>query len=209
MKIKGLLLTVAIILAASTTLFAQKGITITPYARLGLNMLPPSMDDLDYVGDWSGADIKINPISSGAGLQVKLDKNGLGLGIDAGATTLFFHKVVHDQGVGVSTYTEDEYSVYLKFFAQKGLGDLFFVQGGVGVHINPWFYEYYYDSANYTDTWNSSSGTYVSYALHLAVGTEIPLSPKVNLFLLGKLEGIFAYGIMLPVSGNVGLSYAL
>jgi len=209
MKIKGLLFTTALLLAACSMLYAQKGITVIPYARLGLNMLPPSMDDLDYIGDWSGADIKINPLSSGAGVQVKVDKNGLGLGIDAGISTMFFHKVIHDQGVGVSTYTQDEYSIYLKVFAQKGLGDMFFVQGGAGVHFNPWFYEYYYDSVNYTDSWDESSGSYTSFALHVALGTEVPLTPKVKLFLLGKLEGIFAYGIMLPISGNIGLSYSL
>ena len=47
------------------------------------------------------------------------------------------------------------------------------------------------------------------FAIMAAAGAEISVSPKVNLFLLGKLDGVFRYGIMLPLSANIGMSFKL
>jgi hypothetical protein len=189
--------------------YGQKGLTIRPYIRAGINLLPPSMEDLDYTGDWSDAEVKVNPMTVGLGSQFLLDKGTFGLGVDFGGGSLFIHKVINDQGVGISTYTDEEYSIYIKFLAEYNLGGILFLQGGIGPHIAAWWYEYYYESANYSDVEDWDSGVGVSLAIMAAAGAEIPISENVNLFLLGKLDGIFRYGMMFPLTANVGLSFKL
>jgi hypothetical protein len=100
---------------------------------------------------------------------------------------------------------DEEYSVYVLPFVQKSLGEQFYLQGGAGIHICPWYYEYYYESANYTDTYDEYYGVGYGLGLMLGLGTEIPLSEKADFFLLGKLDGILRYGIMLPLTINAGV----
>jgi len=145
----------------------------------------------------------------GAGSQFLLQKNGIGLGIDIGAGTLFSNKVIYDEGVGTATNLDQQYSIYILFLAEYKLGEIFFIQGGLGPHISPWYWEYYYASNNYSDVENWDSGVAVKFAIMAAAGAEFPINPKVNLFLLGKLDGIFQYGLMLPLTVNIGVSFRL
>lgn len=202
---KRILIAVAALLLLSAGISAQGGMSIRPYVRFGLNLLPPSLEDLGFSGGMPGAEIIRNPLSAGAGAQISLLMNSFRAGLDVGATTMFVNKVQYDQGVGVSNYLDEEYSVYVLGFVQKPLGEFFFIQGGAGIHICPWYYEYYYESANYTDTYDEYSGVGYSLGLMAGVGTEIPLGSKTNLFLLGKLDGIIRYGIMLPLTVNAGV----
>ncbi|MDF1570647.1 MAG: hypothetical protein P1P82_03415 [Bacteroidales bacterium] len=206
---KNPLITIVVLLLLSAGSSAQEVMTMRPYVRAGLNLTPPSLEDLSYSGDMPGAEIIRNPLSVGAGVQFSLQRSGLEFGMDVGATTMFVNTVRYDQGVGVSNYVDEEYSVYLLAFLQKPLGENFFIQGGLGPHICPWNYEYYYESVNYTDSYEDYSGVGVSLGLMLGLGTEVPLSQKASFFLLGKLDGIFRYGIMLPLTVNAGLSIDL
>jgi len=190
--------------------FGQVGITFRPYARAGLNLLPPSMEDLDYSDGFSDATIKRNPIAAGAGAQILLQKEDIRLGVDIGAGTIFRNLVVYEvTGTGTSNHLDQEYSVYTLAVAEKMLDERIFIQGGAGIHIAPWYYEYYYESENYTDVQNYYSGVGVSFAIMAAIGAEFPLSPGANLFMLAKLDGILRYGLMLPLTANVGLSFKL
>ena len=203
-----IIICIACFLAVTVT-YGQTTITVRPYVRGGLNLLPPTLEDLEFVGDMTGAEVLKRPHAVGAGAQVKLDLKGWEVGLDAGATTMYLNIVRYDQGVGVSNYVDEEYSVYINGFVQKPLSDIFFIQGGAGLHICPWFYEYYYESANYTDVYDEYSGVGISPALMIAAGTEVPISEKANLFLLGKMDLIARYGLMLPVTVNVGISIEL
>lgn len=206
---KRILNAIIVLLLLSAGLYAQEEFNLKPYVRVGVNLLPPSLEDLDFSGGMPGAEIIRNPLSAGAGVQISTMMNELRVGFDVGATTMFINTVRYDQGVGISNYVDEEYSVYLLGFVQKPLGELFFVQGGGGIHICPWYYEYHYESANYTDTYDEYYGVGYSLGLMVGLGTEIPLSPNINLFMLGKLDGIIRYGIMLPLTVNAGLSIDL
>ncbi len=200
---------IALLSLLSAGSLAQEEMNIRPYVRAGVNLLPPSLEDLEFSGDMPGAEIIRNPVSAGAGVQISMLMNDLRVGLDVGAATMFVNTVRYDQGVGVSNYVDEEYSVYLLGFMQRPLGEMFFFQAGGGLHICPWYYEYYYESANYTDTYDEYYGVGYSLAFMAGLGTEIPLSPKANLFLLGKLDAIVRYGIMLPLTVNAGLSIDL
>jgi hypothetical protein len=206
---KKILITLVLLSLLSAGTFAQEALNIRPYVRAGVNLLPPSLEDLDFSGGMPGAEIIRNPLAAGAGAQISMLRNDLRVGLDVGASTSFVNTVQYDQGVGVSNYVDEEYSVYLLGFVQKPLEEIFFVQGGGGIHICPWYYEYYYESVNYTDTYDEYYGVAYSLGLMAGVGAEIPLSPKANLFLLGKLDVVIRYGIMLPLTVNGGLSIDL
>ncbi len=209
MKMKRLVLTGIFMIVMYSCSFAQAGLTVRPYAKAGLNLLPPSLDDLSFSGGMIGADVKKNPLVAGLGCQFKLEKGDLGLGLDVGGGTLFVNKVMYDQGVGTSNYLDEEYDISLVFFAEKKLSGFAFVQGGIGPYFTPWYYEYYYESVNYTDVYDSYGGVAVTLGVMAAVGAEVPLSPNADFFILGKLEGIFQYGIMLPLTVNAGFSLKL
>ncbi len=215
MKIK--ILTAIFALLSSTFVFGQGTLSLRPYLRAGINMLPPTLEDLDFVDPPTDAEVHKTPISAGAGVQILIPSisGAIGLdetykmGMDVGATTIFFNKVIYDEGVGTANYFDEEYSVYLMPFLEKSLGEVFFLQGGVGLHILPWFYEYYYESNNYTDSDEYYSGVGFSGGFMFAGGMRVSLGSRSGLFLLGKMDGIIRYGLMLPVTINAGFTVDL
>ena len=208
---KNFTLVILVFLASLLSAYGQinNKITIRPYLRAGINLLPPSMEDLEYIGDWSDADINKNPINIGLGTQLKLALNKVDVGIDIGGGTMFRNEVIYDEGVGVSSYLDKESHIYVLFFGEYIIKDPFFVQFGMGPHISPWTYEYYYDSVNYTDQSESSNGVGVNFGVMAAAGADFAISEKFNIFFLGKMDGIFRYGVMLPFTVNIGFSIDL
>jgi len=204
-------LVILVFLASLLTTYGQidKKITIRPYLRAGINLLPPSMEDLEYEGDWSDAVINKNPINIGAGTQVKISLDKVDVGIDIGGGTMYKNEVVYDEGVGISSYLDKESHIYILLFGEYTLKDPFFVQVGLGPNISPWYYEYYYDSVNYTDQSESYSGVGVNLAFMASAGADFAISENINIFLLGKMDGIFRYGVMLPFTLNIGVSFNL
>lgn len=194
----------------SLPVLSQSGLTLRPYVRAGLNLTPPTLEELEYSGPTIGFEQRTNPIAAGAGAQVLMQRENLKIGLDVGAGSLFRNLVINDvPGIGTSNHLDQEFSIYTLALVEKMLTETVFVQGGAGLHFCPWVYEYYYESENYRDQRTYYSGVGTSFAIMLAVGTEIPISSNVNLFVLAKLDGIIRYGLMLPITGNIGLSFDL
>ena len=214
---KRILLFVISTMLSCTIVSGQGNLSLRPYFRAGINLLPPTLEELDFQDPPLDAEIRKTPLSAGTGMQLLIlpVANAIGLdetftlGMDVGATTVFFNKVINDQGVGVATHFDQEYSVYMIPFVEKSFGDVFFIQGGFGLHILPWFYEYYYESNNVSDASEYYSGVGYSGGFMIAAGTHIPLSTRAGLFIMGKMDGIIRYGLMLPLTINAGLTIDL
>jgi len=211
MKNKLFLLIILALMVSIVKSYGQNNIKITlrPYLRAGINLLPPSMEDLEYVGDWSDAVINKNPLCIGAGSQFKVALNKVDLGVDIGGGTVFVNEVIYDEVVGIATYLDKESHIYILFFGEFKLKDPFFVQFGLGPNISPWYYEYYYDSVSYSDEQNSGSGVGFNLAFMSSAGVDFDINERTNLFLLGRLDGILRYGMMFPFTINFGISFNL
>jgi len=185
---------------------AQMSKTYMPYVRAGLNLLPPTLEDLEYLG-LSEDEARKNILIFGGGLQIKTDMYGTGLGLDVGGGSLFVNRIIHDQGVGTSYHVDSEADIYILLFAERELGPSSFYQVGLGPHIIPWYYTYYYESDNYTDVYDEYGGVTIKAGLSGAVGTELPFGPGAGFYCMARMDMIFQYGILLPVTVVAGLRF--
>jgi len=185
---------------------AQKLISVTPYGGIGLNLLPPTLSDLQYVGI-SGEEVRRNIIVSDLGVQFLAELGERKVGVDFGGGTLFVNRVILDQGVGTSNHLDQEWDIYLKAYLQQDMGGDLFWQLGLGPHFTPWYYSYYYESNNYTDVYDQYGGIATTFGIVGAVGSRAPLSSTMSLQLMAKLDIIFQYGIMVPFTVTAGLTF--
>jgi len=194
------------VLAGFLTASAQSALSFHPYMRAGLTLLPPSLEDLDYVG-LSGEETQKDLLLFGLGLQLKTDLGGTLAGLDIGAGSLFVNRIIYDQGVGISYHTDSEMDVYITAFAERKLNDIFFYQVGMGPHFLPWYYTYYYESNSYSDVYDEYGGLAVKFGINGALGTDMKLTETIGLYCTARVDMIFQYGIILPVSITAGLNF--
>ena len=205
--LKKILIVFVLLCTCLINAHCQIGISVRPYGRLGVTLLFPTLEELEYGGnadDWS-LDKKSGVV--GVGAQFVFKKSNMGIGIDIGNSTLFSTNIdVVIGGVTMPRYHKDaESNSYFILFTEYSIGEYFLLQTGLGPHIISYEWEFYVNG--YLE--NSNYDKETNFALMVAAGVDIPVHRNFSFFLLGKIDAIFRYGITLPLTFNCGASLNL
>lgn len=111
-----------------------------------------------------------------------------------------------DVGAGISYNTDKESGVRFLLLAQYSLAGIFFIQGGLGPHLTFWTYHYEYHGV-YEDSSEDENGAGVNLGLMAACGADFPVTKNISIPLYFRIDLLFRYGIMVPVTLNSGITF--
>jgi hypothetical protein len=201
--------------APAASVFRKRSLSFRPYAKFGVLATPPTAADLNYLSvDGGNLDqyLDVAAFSFGGGVQVLFSlspDNTINLGLDLGAQKLF--SSVFDLGTSDIVYEdihhENEFSFYLLgLFEFRPRQSPLFFQGGLGMHLVSWSWDYTY-SGQYSDEYKEESGTEVNLGLMLAGGLDLPVNDKISVPIMLRMDGLMRYGMLLHISLSIGLSF--
>ena len=207
------ILIISIVCTYST--YSQESMLLRPYFKIGVMATPPNTVDLEYSVDGiaGGMDDKQSVrqlvIGLGCQLMVETNKPGLSLGGEIGMQNLFHSRV--DGALLRSTYysyhIDREWELYINPLVGFTSEDSpFFFQGGLGLHLVFWDWQYRYSSI-YETTSNSNGGSNTNLGLMLKAGTLLNITPSVSLPVALRTDILFRYGGLISVSLIVGFDY--
>lgn len=201
--------------APAASVFRKRSLSFRPYAKFGVLATPPTAADLNYLNvDSVNLDqyLDVAAFSFGGGVQVLFSlspENTINFGLDLGAQKLF--SSIFDLGSSDIVYEdihhENEFSFYLLGLLEFRPRQLpLFFQGGLGMHLVSWHWDYTY-SGKYSDEYKEESGTEVNLGLMLAGGLDLPVNEKISVPIMLRMDGLLRYGMLLNVSLSIGLSF--
>jgi hypothetical protein len=206
-RIAAVCLLLSLVAAAG---FGQS-LVVRGYGSVGWTVLPPSLESLDYDTRISWAQ-SYGLLNAGGGVQFVVPVGGLGIGIDAGFSTLYTLRI--DNQAFLATNYYDVYKdasdyAYLNLIAEMSFSKLILVQVGAGICLDIWTYSW----VNYYNTSVSDSSEDSGVDLHpdimAAVGVEIPVAPRIKVFALARADVLFAYGVVIPVRVTIGATIGM
>lgn len=187
-------------------------VTTRPYLRVGNTFLTPTMEELNYPADaeeWMEVTREGTNIGFGAQFLFPIKKTHIGF--DIGYTNIFDNKAVHDQLDGgrgyIEKFRDKEYSLYFLVMVEKKFDNGLFLQAGTGPHLVRWDFENEFKNFRYPELNElySNGDVYVAGAAEVALGYEFMLNDRVGLFVMGRVDVIFEYDVMIPVSLQLGV----
>jgi hypothetical protein len=193
----------------------KRSLSFRPYAKIGVLATPPSAADLNYI-NVDGADmdqyLDVAGFNFGGGVQVLFSlspENTINFGLDLGAQKLY--SSIFDLGSSDIVYEdihhENEFSFYLLGLLEFRPRQLpLFFQGGLGMHLVSWYWDYTY-SGKYSDEYKEESGTEVNLGLMLAGGLDLPVNERISVPIILRMDGLMRYGMLLNISLSIGLSF--
>jgi hypothetical protein len=209
-------------LMLSSIVIARGDITLKPYVKLGYLLSAPSASDLGYIiVDGSDPDqyLDIVKLNYGIGVQFLFPFNSFSsesfegsLGFDIGMQKIFSSTFnpgnLGSWGYGGYTYEDNkkdsEYEMYLLGLVEFNHASLPLVlQAGLGLHIVFWEWESDY-SSNYSTSYKSESGSGTQLGILVAGGLNLPISERMKLPLMLRIDNIFRYGAELTLSVSAG-----
>jgi len=193
----------------------KKSFSLRPYAKMGMLLTPPSAADLGYIEvDGGNLDefLDVATANFGGGVQLLLSlnpENTMHLGVDLGAQKLF--SSVFDLGTSDIVYEdihhENEFAFYLLALLElRSRRSPVFFQAGAGMHLVSWYWDYTY-SGKYHDEYEEESGLEVNMGFLLSGGFDIPVSERISVPIMLRMDGLMRYGMMLNLSLSIGLSF--
>jgi len=201
--------------APAASVFRKRSLSFRPYAKFGVLATPPTAADLNYLNvDSVNLDqyLDVATFSFGGGVQVLFSlspDNTINFGLDLGAQKLF--SSIFDLGSGDIVYEdihhENEFSFYLLGLLEfRPRQSPLFFQGGLGMHLVSWYWDYTY-SGKYSDEYKEESGTEVNLGLMLAGGLDLPVNERISVPIMLRMDGLLRYGMLLNISLSIGLSF--
>jgi hypothetical protein len=156
--------------------------------------------------------LNVSATNFGGGVQLLFSlnpENTMHVGIDLGAQKLY--SSVFDLGMSDIVYkdihNENEYGFYLLGIVElRSPRSPFFFQIGAGIHLVSWYWEYIYSGED-SDVHQEKSGLEVNMGLLLAGGIDIPLSERISVPIMLRMDGLIRYGMLINTSLSIGLSF--
>lgn len=189
------------------------GLTFRPFAKIGFTAATPTLEELGYMvigGPGLSDDTRqLDRMAYGFGLEALYGKGGLKFGIEAGFTRLFKNEVTLDNSdvhAGISNYVDKESAIQVLLVAHSRLAGIFFIEGGIGAHLTFWTYDYEYLGV-YGNESSSDGGMGTNFGLMAAGGVELPLTENLSIPLFARMDVLFRYGIMVPLTFNAGFNF--
>jgi hypothetical protein len=212
-------------LILSSTVIAQEDIVLKPYVKLGYLLSAPSASDLGYViidGTDPDKYLDMNKLNYGIGAQFLFPLSSFSnksfdgsLGFDVGMQKIFSSTFnpgdLGSWGYGGYTYEDNkkdsEYEVYMLGLVEFNHTSLPIVlQVGLGLHLVFWEWESNY-SSNYSTSYSSESGSGTQLGILVAGGLNLPISDRMKLPIMLRIDNIFRYGAELTISVSTGLAF--
>ncbi len=201
--------------AAPRPVHRKRNFSLRPYSKIGSLLTPPSASDLGYISaDGGSVDeyLDLSAFNFGGGVQFLLSlnpENTLSVGLDLGAQKLFSSVFTLETSdiVYEDVHHDREFSFYLLALLElRSRQSPLFFQAGAGMHLVSWYWDYTY-SGKYSNVYEEESGSGINMALLLAGGFDIPVSERISVPVMLRMDGLLRYGILLNVSLNIGLSF--
>lgn len=183
-----------------------------PYLRFGNTFLPPTMEELDYPADaeeWM--EVTKDGSNIGFGAQFLFPIKNTHIGFDIGYTNIFDNRAVNDQLDGgrgyIEKFRDKEYTLYFLVMVEKKFDNGLFLQAGTGPHLVRWDFENEFKNFRYPELNErySNGDVYMAGAAEVALGYEFMLNDRVGLFVMGRVDAIFEYDVMVPVCLQLGV----
>jgi hypothetical protein len=192
----------------------KRSFSLRPYAKMGMLLTPPSAADLGYIEvDGGNLDelLDVATANFGGGIQLLFSLNPektIHFGVDLGAQKLY--SSVFDLGtsdiISVDVHNENEFAFYLLGLLElRAPRSPLFFQAGAGIHLVSWYWDYTY--SGYHDEYTEESGLEVSMGFLLAGGFDIPVSERMSVPIMLRMDGLMRYGMLLNASLSIGLSF--
>jgi hypothetical protein len=195
----------------------NSSIQLIPYISLGLLVIPPSWEDLGFkdLENCSNCKTERNQFSYGLGFQGFYNiTNDFSIGIDLGWSYLFNYKetldnmLVHVIEVYTGNIQEFHFVGLIKY---SFLNNNYFISGGAGLSLVNEYYKYEYFDFDYwiPDKTEEKDFPEMNFILTGSAGTNIRITNSLAIPIMMRLDLITRYGIMLNLSGTVGLNLNL
>ncbi len=195
---------------------SRKGsFSFRPYAKMGMLLTPPSAADLGYIEvDGGNLDelLDVATANFGGGIQLLFSLNPektMHVGFDLGAQKLFSSVFTLETSdiVYEDVHHENEFAFYLLALLElRSRRSPVFFQAGAGMHLVSWYWDYTY-SGKYHDEYTEESGLEVSMGFLLAGGFDIPVTEKISVPIMLRMDGLMRYGMLFNLSLSIGLSF--
>ena len=218
---------ILILVCTVSFVHSQGNMLLRPYVKVGYLLSGPSANDLGYVivgGGDPNQYLDVNRVNYGLGAQFvfgstlfPIEPFQSGLGFDVGFQKIFSSKydLKNEGSLGASGVIyednhidrENEASL-LCLLELRHRSTPLMLQAGIGLHMVFWQWEYNYSSNNST-SYDSESGTGTSLGLMAAGGWNIPITNRMKLPIMVRIDGIARYGMETILSACVGFPFTL
>jgi hypothetical protein len=192
--------------------------TVRLYGSFGSTLAVPMLNESgspitgSYI--FPGYTKMLDTLSFGSGIQILFRGQKLRMGLDAGYLRMFNNTATLDTydgyGKTKSNYQHKESALRLMLIAHYSPSGIFFLEGGVGPHMI--FLNYHYDHSEdfgwKIETYNiGKKGKEFTWGLMAAIGANIPVSENVSIPIYARIDYLFRYGYLIPVTLNSGITF--
>ena len=193
----------------------SRNFSVRPYVQMGFTAAVPTLEELGYLvvdgPPLSEDHRKVDALSYGLGIQALYGKGNCKFGLEIGGMRLFKSTVILDNtdvNLGISTNIDREMTSQILVIAQGSLAGIFFAEAGIGPRITLWTYSYEY-LGRYGNTYEDDWGVKVNFGIMAAGGVDIPISRSISIPIYVRMDMLFRYGVIVPLTINSGITVRL